>query len=106
MALRARQPGDVLVGTVGPFAKWATRRSGGDRRTRVYLELDRRAACIRRIAEELGPPAARAGATLMPAMGFDYVPGALAERSRLAEAGAETERVDVGYFSLSATGRA
>ena len=36
----------------------------------------------------------------MPAMGFDYVPGALAGALALREAGPKAVRVDVGYFSL------
>ena len=97
------EPGDVLVSTVGPFVKW------GDAAVRaaiaaraVYLDSTGEPAFIRRVAEELGPAAARAGATLMPATGFDYVPGALAGALALAEAGAEAERVDIGYFSLGA----
>ena len=103
VALRARRTGDVLVTTVGPFARW------GDAAVRaaiaapaVYLDSTGEPAFIRRVAEELGPPAARAGATLMPAMGFDYVPGALAATLALAEAGEDAERVDIGYFTLGA----
>jgi len=97
------EAGDVLITTVGPFAKW------GDAAVRaavaapaVYLDSTGEPAFIRRVFEEFGPPAARAGATLMPAMGFDYVPGALAGALALAEAGAGAERVDIGYFPLGA----
>ena len=55
---------------------------------------------IRRVFEELGGPAERAGVTLMPAMGFDFVPGALAGALALRDAGPAATRVDVGYFSL------
>jgi short subunit dehydrogenase-like uncharacterized protein len=98
----AVEPGDVLVSTVGPFAKW------GDPAVRaaiaapgsVYLDSTGEPVFIRRVFGELGGPAERAGVTLMPAMGFDYVPGALAGALALREAGRGATRVDVGYFSL------
>src|SRR5215210_1816985 len=57
---------------------------------------------IRRVFEEHGPRAQRAGVALMTAMGFDFVPGALAGALALQEGGAEAVRVDVGYYSLGA----
>jgi short subunit dehydrogenase-like uncharacterized protein len=68
----------------------------------VYLDSTGEPVFIRRVFEELGGPASRAGTTLMPAMGFDFVPGALAGALALREAGAAAVRVDVGYFSLGA----
>jgi short subunit dehydrogenase-like uncharacterized protein len=94
---------DVLVSTVGPFAKW------GDAAVRAaiaagatYLDSTGEPVFIRRVFEELGPAAERSGAALLPAMGFDYVPGALAGALALREAGDAAVRVDVGYFSLGA----
>jgi short subunit dehydrogenase-like uncharacterized protein len=91
------QPGDVVVATVGPFAKW------GEPAVRaaiaapaIYLDSTGEPAFVRRVFEEFRPPAARAGAALMTAMGFDFVPGALALR----DAGEAAVRVDVGYYSL------
>ena len=71
--------GDVLVSTVGPFAKWgepavrAAIAAGG-----TYIDSTGEPAFIRRVFEEFGPPAERAGATLLTAMGYDFVPGTLA----------------------------
>ena len=95
-------PGDVLVSTVGPFAKW------GDPAVRAaiaapgatYIDSTGEPVFIRRVFQELGGPAERAGTTLMTAMGFDFVPGALAGALALRDAGPEALRVDVGYFSL------
>src|SRR5215208_3659134 len=100
----AVQPGDVLVSTVGPFAKWgdAAVRAAIAAPCSVYLDSTGEPVFIRRVFEELGGPAGRAGTTLMPAMGFDFVPGALAGALALREAGAAAVRVDVGYFSLGA----
>ena len=98
------RPGDVLVSTVGPFAKW------GDAAVRAaiaagatYLDSTGEPEFIRRVFEELGPPARRSGAALLTAMGFDYVPGALAGALALEDAGPRAARVDVGYYSLGVT---
>src|SRR5918992_2143984 len=70
--------GDVLLSTVGPFKRWgepavrAAIAAGG-----VYIDSTGEPPFIRRVFEELGPPAAEAGATLLPAMGYDFVPGTL-----------------------------
>jgi short subunit dehydrogenase-like uncharacterized protein len=97
----AVQPGDVLISTVGPFVKW------GDAAVRaaiaagaIYLDSTGEPAFIRRVFEEFGGPAQRNGAALLPAMGYDFVPGALAGALALREAGARATRVDIGYFAL------
>ena len=96
--------GDVVVSTVGPFVKW------GDPAVRaaiaapaVYLDSTGEPQFIRRVFDAFGPAAAGAGATLMTAMGYDFVPGALAGALALEEAGGERAvRVDVGYYALGA----
>jgi short subunit dehydrogenase-like uncharacterized protein len=95
--------GDVLISTVGPFAKW------GDPAVRAaiaagatYLDSTGEPVFIRRVFEELSAPARRGGAALLTAMGFDFVPGALAGALALEEAGKAAVRVDVGYYSLGA----
>jgi short subunit dehydrogenase-like uncharacterized protein len=97
----AVQPGDVVISTVGPFVKW------GDAAVRAaiaagatYMDSTGEPAFIRRVFEEFGGPAQRNGAALLPAMGYDFVPGALAGALALREAGPHAVRVDVGYFSL------
>jgi hypothetical protein len=92
---------DVLVSTVGPFMKW------GETAVRaavaagcVYLDSTGEPVFIRRVFEEFGPPAARSGARLLTAIGYDFAPGALAGALALEEAGADAVRVDVGYYAL------
>jgi short subunit dehydrogenase-like uncharacterized protein len=95
------RPGDVLVSTVGPFAKWgeaAVRASIAAGAT--YLDSTGEPLFIRRVFEEFGPPASRNDAALLTAMGYDFVPGALAGALALREAGEKAVRVDVGYYSL------
>jgi short subunit dehydrogenase-like uncharacterized protein len=95
------EPGDVLVSTVGPFVKWgepAVRAAIAAKG--VYIDSTGEPHFIRRVYEELGPPAARAGAALLPAMGYDFVPGALAGALALEEAGDGVVRVDIGYYAF------
>lgn len=93
------EPGDVLVSTVGPFV-----RHGGpaveaaiDARA-VYLDSTGEPAFIRRVFEELGPRAGRAGAALLTAFGHDWVPGNLAGALALQDEGADAARLEIGYF--------
>jgi hypothetical protein len=92
---------DVLVSTVGPFVKW------GEAAVRaavaagcVYLDTTGEPPFIRRVFEEFGPPAAKSGARLLTAMGYDFAPGALAGALALEAAGGDSVRVDVGYYAL------
>jgi short subunit dehydrogenase-like uncharacterized protein len=97
------EPGDVLVSTVGPFVKWgepAVRAAIAAKG--IYLDSTGEPPFIRRVFEEFGPPAERAGAALLPAMGYDFVPGALAGGLALEEAGQDAVRVDVGYYAFGA----
>lgn len=91
--------GDVLVSTVGPFSKLggpavAAAIDAGA----VYLDSTGEPPFIRRVVEQYGPAAERAGATLLTAFGNDYVPGVLAGALGLRAAGEAAARVDVGYF--------
>jgi short subunit dehydrogenase-like uncharacterized protein len=93
--------GDVLLSTVGPFkrrgepALRAAIAAGA-----VYIDSTGEPPFIRRVFDEFGPAARGAGATLMPAMGYDFVPGTLAGALALEEAGDAAVRVDVGYYAL------
>ncbi|MDF2741351.1 MAG: Saccharopine dehydrogenase, partial [Actinomycetia bacterium] len=95
--------GDVLVSTVGPYmtrgepAVRAAIEAGA-----TYLDITGEPPFLRRVFEELGPVAAgRCG--LVPAFGYDFVPGNLAGALALAEAGPAT-RVAVGYFATGGGG--
>jgi hypothetical protein len=95
------EPGDVLLSTVGPFVRWgepALRAAIAARG--VYVDSTGEPPFIRRVFDEFGPPARRAGATLLPAMGYDFVPGCLAGALALEDAGDAAVRVDVGYYAL------
>jgi short subunit dehydrogenase-like uncharacterized protein len=95
------EPGDVLVSTVGPFARWgepAVRAAIGA--GAVYLDSTGEPSFIRRIFGEFTAPAGASGATLLTAMGYDFVPGTLAAALALEQAGTDSVRVDIGYYAL------
>ena len=92
--------GDVLVSTVGPFARWGEPAveavlAGGAH----YIDSTGEGAFIRRIFEEWGPRAALAGSALITAFGYDFVPGNLSGGLALREAGPDACRVEVCYMA-------
>jgi short subunit dehydrogenase-like uncharacterized protein len=97
------EPGDVLVSLVGPFIRWgepAVRAAIAAKGT--YIDSTGEPAFIRRVFEEFGPAAARNDAVLLTAMGYDFVPGALAGALALEAGGEVAVRVDIGYYAFGA----
>jgi len=96
--------GDVLVSTVGPFARWGEPAVHAAIATGAhYIDSTGEPPFIRAVFERFGPDARSAGSGLLTAMGYDYVPGNLAGALALREAGARAVRVDVGYFTSAGT---
>jgi short subunit dehydrogenase-like uncharacterized protein len=99
------EPGDVLISTVGPFARWgeaavtAAIEAGAH-----YLDSTGEPAFIRDVFERHGPAAAAAGVGLVTAFGYDWVPGNLAGALALRDAGSEATRVEVAYFMTGGAG--
>lgn len=97
-------PRDVLISTVGPFSELgeaaalaATRAGCG------YLDSTGEPMFIRRVFEDFGPQAEHTGARLLPAFGYDYIPGQLAATiaiRRSLTGGRPPSRVDIGYYSF------
>jgi short subunit dehydrogenase-like uncharacterized protein len=91
--------GDVLLSTVGPFARWgapaveASLTAGAH-----YIDSTGEAVFIRRVFEEWGPCAAAGESTLITAFGYDFVPGNLAGGLALRDAGPDASSVEVCYF--------
>jgi short subunit dehydrogenase-like uncharacterized protein len=91
--------GDVLISTVGPFARWggpaveAAIAAGAH-----YVDSTGETPFIREVFEQYGPRAAASGSALLTAMGYDWVPGNLAGALALRDAGPEAVRVEIGYF--------
>jgi short subunit dehydrogenase-like uncharacterized protein len=97
--------GDVLVSTVGPFARWgepavqAAVAAGAH-----YLDSTGEGVFIRAVFERFGAGAEAAGCGLLTAFGYDWVPGNLAGALALGEAGEAATRVEIGYFAPGAGG--
>jgi short subunit dehydrogenase-like uncharacterized protein len=91
--------GDVLVSTVGPFARWgepavkAAVAAGAS-----YLDSTGEGEFIGAVFERYGPGAEAAGCGLVTAFGYDWVPGNLAAALALREAGDDALSVEVAYF--------
>lgn len=105
-ALVAR--GDVLLTTVGPFARWG--RAALDAAIDAgahYVDSTGEGSFIRAVVEEAGPRAAASGSALLTAFGYDYVPGNLAGAlalRRAAAGGRLPVSIDIGYFMTGAAG--
>jgi short subunit dehydrogenase-like uncharacterized protein len=96
--------GDVLVTTVGPFARWGSVAAEAAVSTGAhYLDSTGEPAFIREVFEHWGEGARAAGCGMLTAFGYDWVPGNLAGGLALERAGDAAVRVDLGYFM---TGRA
>lgn len=95
---------DVVVSTVGPFTRWgkgvarAAARAGA-----VYLDSTGEPPFIRWTFDELGPLATSSGASLVPAFGYDFVPGNLAGALAVTRAAGRARHVEIGYFLLPGT---
>ncbi|HEY8373694.1 MAG TPA: saccharopine dehydrogenase NADP-binding domain-containing protein [Pseudonocardiaceae bacterium] len=108
------RPGDVLISTVGPFARLGSPAVQAAARAGVtYLDSTGEPSFVRRVFEEFGPQAERTGATLLTAFGYDYVPGNLAAelvlRAVTERGGAvarRVRRVEIGYFAVGGVGSA
>jgi short subunit dehydrogenase-like uncharacterized protein len=97
--------GDVLVSTVGPFARWGGPAVQAAVATGAhYIDSTGEPAFIREVFERHGPGAEAAGCGLVTAFGYDWVPGNLAAALALREAGEAATRVDIGYFMTGSAG--
>lgn len=94
------EPGDALVTTVGPFARWGdTAVDAAIDAGASYIDSTGEPAFIRRVFERFGPSAQAAGAGLVTAFGYDWLPGNLAGALALRKAGEAADRIEVGYFT-------
>ena len=97
------RPGNVVVSTVGPFTELgAPAVEAAVRAGAHYVDSTGEGPFIRRVFEEWGPRAT-GRSLLLPAFGYDFVPGNLAAGLALRDAGSRATAVDVGYFNTGAT---
>jgi short subunit dehydrogenase-like uncharacterized protein len=91
--------GDVLVTTVGPFARFGQAAvNAAISESAHYVDSTGEAGFVRAVFEEAGPRAAVSDSALLPAFGYDFVPGNLAAALVLRQAGSAATQLDTGYF--------
>ena len=91
-------PGDVLVTTVGPFAKLGRPALDAAIAAKAhYVDSTGEPAWIREVFSR-SAEIETAGIAALTAFGYDYVPGNLAAGIALDRSGSEATSVDVGYF--------
>ncbi|MFF7965665.1 saccharopine dehydrogenase family protein [Streptomyces sp. NPDC007903] len=92
--------GDVLVTTVGPFERLgypvaeAAAEAGAH-----YIDSTGEVGFVRAVRDRYGERARETGAVMLPAFGYDYVPGILAGTLAARQAGAAVRALDIGYFA-------
>jgi short subunit dehydrogenase-like uncharacterized protein len=96
---RAAARSELLVTTVGPYTRFGAVAAEAALAAGIgYVDITGEPAWLRRVFDEFGPRAAALGLAMLPAFGYDYVPGNLAAAIALERSGREAVRVDVGYF--------
>ncbi|MBN1529141.1 MAG: NAD(P)H-binding protein [Thermoleophilaceae bacterium] len=91
--------GDVLVSTVGPFARWGAPAAAAATTVGAhYIDSTGEPPFIREVFERYGVAAEQSGSGMLTAFGYDWVPGNLAGALALSRAGEAAVRVDTGYF--------
>ncbi|MFD5108222.1 saccharopine dehydrogenase family protein [Streptomyces cinereoruber] len=92
--------GDVLITTVGPFERFGlpVAQAAADAGAH-YLDSSGEVGFVRTLHTRHHHRARETGAVMLPAFGYDYVPGLLAAALALRKAGPAARAVDIGYFS-------
>lgn len=94
-------PGDVVISTVGPFERFGhhvaetAARAGSH-----YLDSTGEVGFVQGLLDNLDGTAKASGSTMLPAFGFDYVPGLLAGALAARDAGPEIDTLRIGYFHI------
>ncbi len=94
------EKGEVLVSTVGPFEKYghpvaAAAVSVGAH----YIDSTGEIGFVRELQRKHDDGASRAGSTLLPAFGYDFVPGTLAGALAVTASNHEARTLRIGYFA-------
>lgn len=89
----------ALITTVGPYTIHGEVAAEAALAERLpYLDITGEPAWLRRVFGEFDARARKAGIALLPAFGYDYVPGNLAGAIALERTGPAAARIDVAYF--------
>ncbi len=89
----------MLITSVGPYTKLGHVAMEAALAVSVpYVDITGEPAWLRRVFGEYDERARTAGVPLIPAFGYDYVPGNLAGAVALSAAGERAVRIDIAYF--------
>lgn len=94
------QRGDVLITTVGPFERFGfpVAQAAADAGAH-YIDSSGEVSFVRTLYNRHHHRARETGAVMLPAFGYDYVPGILAAALALQKAGQAARGIDIGYFA-------
>ncbi|MBJ7458295.1 MAG: NAD(P)H-binding protein [Thermoleophilaceae bacterium] len=96
---RACAGAELLITTVGPYTSTGHVAAEAALSAEIpYIDITGEPGWLRRVFGEFGPRFADRGLAMLPAFGYDYVPGNLAGAIALERAGGAAVRVDIGYF--------
>ncbi|RKS09308.1 short subunit dehydrogenase-like uncharacterized protein [Nocardiopsis sp. Huas11] len=100
-SLRGRlRPGDVLVTTVGPFERHGhhVARAAAEAGAH-YVDSTGEVGFVRTLRDRHHERARETGSVMLPAFGYDYVPGLLAAALAAQQAGEAAHALDIGYYT-------
>ncbi|MFI6866746.1 saccharopine dehydrogenase NADP-binding domain-containing protein [Nocardia sp. NPDC050406] len=90
---------DVVISTVGPFQRLGREVARSAAKAgAIYLDSTGEPPFIEWMFRTLGPVATENGAVMIPAFGYDFVPGHIAAAAALDSAGPAAVAVEIGYF--------
>ncbi|MFE3442707.1 saccharopine dehydrogenase family protein [Nocardia sp. NPDC059180] len=94
------QRGDVLISTVGPFERFGhpVARAAAEAGAH-YIDSTGEVGFVLELRKRLHERARETGSVMLPAFGYDYVPGILAATMAALQGGAAVRSIDVGYFA-------
>lgn len=90
---------DLLITTVGPYTRFGdVAAEAALERAIPYIDITGEPAWLRKVFGEYSERAAATGVAMLPAFGYDYVPGNLAGALALERYGEAAVRIDIAYF--------
>jgi short subunit dehydrogenase-like uncharacterized protein len=88
----------LLITTVGPYIKFGEVAADAALAAGIpYVDITGEPAWLARVFGEFSARASERGTLMLPAFGYDYVPGNLAAATLLERVGESAVRVDIGY---------
>lgn len=98
--------GDILITTVGPFGRlgFPVAQAAADAGAH-YIDSTGEVGFVHTLRERLHHRAQQTGAVMLPAFGYDYVPGILAGALAAIDAGDAVRALDIGYFATGSIWR-